>query len=243
MKILTIIFIFITNFCFSQNKIKCTKRLIGEVHVIVIFSSNYNNEWKDFEKTEKLRLIEENMKWVQKKANKYNQTFTFEIKKYGGNCDKKIKYNGVDVLLIEQAIDSVIKCIANEIPQSLINNTNQKNVICVIFHKDKGRSFANPSYISNFFLDYCVIYERHRNGVTCDNSVIGHEILHLFGAVDLYSDNNDLNFRNLVNKYCKNDIMSKTGNLNTLLITEFTAYKLGWIPENKNFSEIVFYFK
>lgn len=246
MKNLTVIFILIANFCFSQTRIESAQKLNGKVHVMVIFSSNYNDEWRDSEKNEKLKLVEENMIWLKREASKYNQTFSFEIKKYGGDYDEEIEYEGADVVLKEKGIDRIVKSVVQEThktPQELFKSIGTDNLICVVFHKDKGRAFANPTYVSNYFLEYCVIYDRHRNGNYCANSVIGHEILHLFNAVDLYSDNENLNFKNLVNKYCEDDIMSRTGDLSGLKITEFTAYKLGWVSEYKNYFSDILTFK
>jgi hypothetical protein len=246
MKNLTIIFILIANLCFSQTRTESAKKLNGKVHVMVVFSSNYNDEWRDFEKNEKLKLVEENMRWLQKEASKYNQTFSFEVKKYGGDYDEEIEYDGTDVLLVEKGIHNIVKTVVHEThntPQELYKSIGANNLICIVFHKDDGRAFANPTYMSNYFLEYCVIYEHHRNGVSCANSVVSHEILHLFGAIDLYLDNIDLNFKNLVNKYCKDDIMSKTGDLRGLKITEFTAYKLNWTTEYKNYFSDILVFK
>lgn len=240
MKKLIIIFTLISNFCFSQDRLESAQKLSGSLHVMVVFSSNYNDEWKDFEKTEKLKLVEENMRWLQEEASKYNQTFNFEIKKYGGDYDEEIEYEGNDVFLIEKGIDNVVNGLITEnykTSKDLFSAVGTTNLVCVVFHKDNGRAFANPMHISNSFLEYCVIFERHRNGELCANSVVSHEILHLFGAIDLYSDE-DLNFKTIVKKYFNNDIMSRTGDLNELNIGEFTAHKIGWLEYKDYFSEL-----
>lgn len=246
MKNLTVLFIFISNLCFSQTRTESAQKLSGKVHVMVVFSSNYNDEWTDYEKNEKLNLVEENMLWLKKEAGKYNQTFSFEIKKYGGDYDEEIEYDGTDVALKENGINRIVKSVVYEThksPQDLFKSVGANNLICIVFHKDKGRAFANPTYISNYFLEYCVVYDRHRNGDSCANSVVSHEILHLFGAIDLYSDDKNAGISTSINKYCKNDIMTRTGDLNGLRISEFTANKVGWTSEYRSYFSDILVFK
>lgn len=222
------------------------KKLTGDVEVMVIFTSNSNSEWTEMEKSEKLDLVNENMIWLKGWANKYGEDFNFRVSRYGGEYDEEIGYDGPDSQIAEKAIEEVVKLTISELvgqPEDFYASLGVDNLICVVFHKDKGRAWAFPTYLSNYFLEYCVIYERHRNGMECDNSVIGHEILHLFNGIDLYSDQESPEPKSLIDKWCNNDIMSRTGDLSNLRVSDFTAWKIGWLQEEKEyFREISFHY-
>lgn len=68
-------------------------------------------------------------------------------------------------------------------------------------------------------------------------SVIAHEFLHLFGAEDMYvtsfdKKKKDKNIRMKFNKMFPNEIMTNSSrNLDSLVISDFTKYLIGWDKE------------
>lgn len=99
-------------------------------------------------------------------------------------------------------------------------------------------SFYETSH-SNMYTEFCIIYLRWTEGDPVDASTYAHEILHLFGAKDLYhtSDYTGIykDFVKYADKKYGNDIMLGSfadkvyGRDINADITKLTAYFLGWM--------------
>lgn len=124
------------------------------------------------------------------------------------NIDKKLKIKNLQTLNL-----------------ALRNNMNRENVAMMFFVN--GYYENHPSITlysnSNEHVEYSIITSKH-------SSVIAHEFLHLFGALDLYPNYAFPNFNySEINKAFPNEIMNIQHNeIEKLMISPITSYFIGW---------------
>jgi hypothetical protein len=116
-------------------------------------------------------------------------------------------------------------------------NTECKNALVLIFVKGKGTGYAMAYETADmdkalYFAEGVVLYERYLNDAVLAASSIAHEILHLFGAWDLYKTFQQTQDReDKARKQFPDSIMLRTSyNINELDIDEVTAWRIGWNP-------------
>jgi hypothetical protein len=101
--------------------------------------------------------------------------------------------------------------------------------------KGSGKSYA-IKYASEsldrelYFVEGAMLYEKQRNGVELAPAQIAHEILHLFGAWDLYETPHQTKLNETVAKESFPDsVMGRVAhNINSLKIDPLTAWLIGW---------------
>lgn len=126
------------------------------------------------------------------------------------------------------------------------------NIVIILFLNKIARSFASPAdplatlenilmddpYYADFgYFDTCVIFSRHykyMDDIDFNPNLIAHELLHLYGAVDLYyecSENPQYDAMKaeqsiIAGTYLANEIMFNHDSTNE--ISDLTAYLIGW---------------
>ena len=123
----------------------------------------------------------------------------------------------------------------------VINNTNCNNALVLVAAKGKGRSYAiacefntgDLLYRELHFVEGVMLYEHYEDGNEVPSSGIAHELLHLFGAWDLYENfMQSKAIEELALHLFPNSIMLRISqNINELFIDPVTAWLIGW---NKN---------
>ena len=89
-----------------------------------------------------------------------------------------------------------------------------------------------------YFFESLILYQEYNNGAPIPiDAVFSHEILHLYGAWDLYKTYSQTYDRQqLASELYPDDIMLRVDhNLNSLKVEQLTAYLIGWSktkPEN-----------
>jgi len=99
----------------------------------------------------------------------------------------------------------------------------------LLFVKEEDRSHAR-NYWSVNNIDFAVVYCRSSIGTMTSHYTISHEILHLFGAWDLYlGESQTLETAKKAKEMYPNSIMINTWtNQENLVIDELTAWRIGW---------------
>jgi hypothetical protein len=225
--------------------------LIGKIYTLSCFVSGPNDEWTYNEKLEMLNLLNESQKWISKEALKYSISVDFnESGNFGLNNDIKLPFiergNGSG----NESVDWVSKVFYKigyksnlDFDSWIKKNTNANNYNVIIFVKGKGRSYAMP-YSSEMekekkYVEGAVLYEKYSGNEKMCSSSIAHEILHLYGAWDLYktyaqSESNELKAKRLF----PNSIMLRTSyNINELDIDSLSAWLVGWNKYPKEWYE------
>jgi len=114
--------------------------------------------------------------------------------------------------------------------------TKADNIIIVVFAKRESRSHAQPAYNNNTtnerFLEGCVVFSQDTNGYAVTAGTITHEMLHLFGAKDIYEDkqmSRDAEALQRMKSVFPNSIMLEShADLTGKQMEQFTAWCIGW---------------
>ena len=204
MKLYITLFIAIiyTVICHAQTKDDnwrdgSAKQLKGKVFTICCFVSTGKHNWKPEEKEVVLYKMREACKWMETQAD--NNGIKVHFYDTATELQEDIKVDkiyrwkgegkdtgnlGVKVLYAAGHKDLLAYY------DSLLSYTNCDNIQIIIFSKTSGRSYAT-SYRKGYdkprrFLEFATVYETDDWGYEINKGTIAHEILHLYGAWDLY---------------------------------------------------------
>ena len=214
------------------------KMLKGKTYSLLFFLSDDQSEWSYIEKQLILQQITDAENWLTEQAEKYNQTLRFEHGFFGWDEDilfQKMpqgnRSGNEDVFLTNKIIQKV----GYDNQNQLIDQIPADNIQLLFLFKQDGVSYAFP-YSPNlskeiFYLEGMSIYHRFNEKTPQCTSCIAHEMLHLFGAWDLYkSFQTSKAQEEQAKKLYPNSIMLRTSyNIKELNIDPVTAWRIGWI--------------
>jgi hypothetical protein len=125
----------------------------------------------------------------------------------------------------------------NDIQQfydSVKSASHADHIVLLIFANTNGRSYAQPSASErrdNRYLESALIYDASENNYTETNyGTIMHEMLHLFGAWDMYhSETRNFDMEAKINGVFKNSVMLNDRNETAYFgVDQLTAWRIGW---------------
>lgn len=232
--------------------------LSGRVAVIQYFVSSPGKVWSKADKDSmRLKTLEAET-WLKKEAAKYNVKVTFENYCYG--------YEGTSISYADlpkgpnsgNAYQLIPNLMAKQGYQGdgwhktlmdWVKSEGLDRCFVIVYINDAGRSFSMP-YVRSMkeqddfthYIEGFVLFKKYPNvsgyGST---SSIAHEILHICGAWDLYSDKESkqlLENEKRAKKYFPNSIMISTPrNINDVFIDELTAWLVGLNKNKKDWYE------
>ena len=234
-----------TLFAYAQSRdpkgIGSAKELTGNTYILEVFISDQNNNWLYEEKLDIINKYYEAINWIQNQSRRYNINVNFE----GGNfgLDSDIKINNIEYGTASgneniDMVSTVLKKIGYENSLSFYNwaiNNNFDNTFVLIFVKGMGTGYAiaYDTDIMNkdlYYLEGAILYEKYLNGQELASSSIAHEMLHIYGAWDLYATfQQSREIEQLAKIYFPNSIMHRVSyNINELDIDSLTAWRIGW---------------
>lgn len=205
--------------------------LTGHVHALLVFAGSTENAWSHRERLQRMAWVEECMAWLQQQGAERGNTLRWSVSCAG--TDARVPAYGPNAPEWEAASLDVMRQVVAESggdARALHRQLGGDQLVLIIFHKAAARAFAMPTYRYGNYLETAVVFERHRNGNPCGTAVLAHELLHLFGAEDLYTDNGrgSSSPNDLARTHCRGDIMSATGDLEEFGICDHTARLIGW---------------
>lgn len=247
--ILLVLLLFITNvnaITIPRNtnyKYGYSNKMEGNTIIVSIFSSDINNKFDNSNKAMIFNNIENSTNYLTNAVNKYNKKINFIYDKndlnYYANFNINIVDNDVNLYKIQS------DWIKKNINIDRISYKYQANNIVFLFFVDT--SYDNevlPWTISknkyNYIkIEYSNIYLKFKNTDTL-SSIYAHEIMHQFGAHDLYNENIYINnnYVTYLNSIDSNDIMYKITDSKEIVndFSEIDAYYVGLI-DNSNIVE------
>lgn len=240
-------------------------RLEGNVAIVSIFANDKKNTW-DFSTAED-KKARENMfsyidiasKWLSEQAKNYDKELSFS---YAENEQSDLYFETTlddDCMDLQKSFDKSApvewKYIEKNIDSAAIKKRYGCESIVYFIFLNQTYLYGTPAYALSVFnkafpypYEICFIPVNFGGAVTTP-SVIAHEMLHTFGAPDLYAyDGYDNNYGITIEyvTYCKEkiptDIMvttylkiddKKTEILDSVPndLTEITAYYIGWLDD------------
>ncbi len=223
----------------------------GKTLIVNCFVSADHKDWTTDEKNEILTKESKSVEWAKEQALQWKITgldFTTinlglehdiklnEIKKSTDpNANSRHKVAWVPLVLHAANIP-----IVSNFYDSVKKANNADNVVVVIFARETGHSFAEPSHDNNKngerFLEGVVVYRiNDYDGSEMRAGTIIHEVLHLFGAWDMYVTKKKTADAktNAINIFAPRTIMLGHAilpfhELSAINIDPLTAWRIGW---------------
>ncbi len=219
------------------------KALTGKVKVIDIFVSDDKKGWSDEDKKMALAKQEYGHRWVQTQARQYNpeSNLEFNVSVIGEAHDIKVKEiyasrtpGGIN--LIPWILPAIGYTSARHFYDSLMTADSSDNVFVMIFAKKIGRAFSQPLWYkvsknSERFLEATIVYTEGYGDEILNVGTIVHEMLHLFGAWDIYSDKTSgqtsVVQKNAVAVFGNSVMIDNNKTITELNIDKLTAWTVG----------------
>lgn len=221
------------------------RKMSGKTYVLVLFvSEKGQNGWTKADTRPVMDKIHKATNWISKKSKLYGVKNEFKVYSLGSKEQIKLKRipqgpsqrNGTSDILREAMIAAGYDdgfdffAYAKE-------KTSCDNCLVLIVSNTKGKSFATPesreTYTKNVRtgcaphqLESCLIFSKYNDGRNIAAPTIAHEILHLFGATDLYDSNASRDKQ--MGQHFPNSIMRRINyTFDKLELDPLTAYLIG----------------
>lgn len=244
--ILNLVFFVLVNYLSAQPndnwKAGSAFQLSGLSHTVYCFIETDESQWTEAEKTASLLALEEAQNWLVQQAAKWEVSLSFQNHALQ-------QENIIEVPVIEKGIGSgkervdwVLQVLhevgyrnAKHAYKQLSRQHAAKNLQLVIFARADGVSyamrFARGMRKKKYFTEGVLLYQRYDNGAPMPlPAVAAHEILHLYGAWDLYTTYAQTADRHAkANERYPDDIMLRVDHdIQRLQVDRLTAWLLGW---------------
>lgn len=186
----------------SENSINIgtAKHLYGKIHVLSIFVAKESNPWNRTNIDRTINKLTEAQRWLKMQSARYDKRLDFINTVFGENpplYDNHIPDNFDSSNAYYYACELIqrIGFGNNESYMRWVSqNTDCDQCFVIIFCNKDGRSYASP--VNKKLIEYdpfrynlecCLLYSKYPNSnIETTTASIAHEILHLFGAWDLY---------------------------------------------------------
>lgn len=221
---------------------------MGKCCLSSIFIEDAESSWTFVEKTRVLENLSLAVYFIKDTARKYNVDVEFIMEKYGFNGE--VKYEGIipaDMFAHPFWTEEAIKLIGHAGGNSAVDYLKKKYAVeQVLFIYCINK--MGPSYNLTFsngvspewHAERIVLFSKYNNGNSLAAASIVHEILHSFGAGELYFpfDMTDKR-KEIAGKYFPDDVMFRVDyEIARLNIGSYTAYRIGWIDKTDKDFEI-----
>lgn len=221
------------------------KKLVGDVYTLVIFMDDDESSWDEEARNNFYsKRYFPSINYLSSQAEKRGVELNIQSGQYTTRRDlvSQPRYygtvssvsdkpnNNLDVL--EQAAQTFGYTDSSLMHAMLKYNLKVEQIAYVLAFNKPGRAYAvyDSVYDNTDAIEFVVAFSKNENGQANIGSSVLHEMLHLFGATDLYNDNGMYKQRyKLCKKLYPNDIMMKSAiNPESLEIGALTECLIGW---------------
>ena len=189
------------------------RNLTGNVQIAMVFLDTNVDAWTDNDKAEKQHQIENAMTILQQWADTYGKELLYQLSVFQNTDDQFVKDENYEDLILFAASDRNV----NGLFTYLRNMEEYDQTVVIFCLAGNGRTVAYSDW-DDYPFEGIVAYQSD------GTNAFLHEILHLFGAVDLYFP--DV-YEEAARKYFPDSIMLST-NCETHIVDDLTAYLIGW---------------
>jgi hypothetical protein len=220
------------------------KSLRGTIYSLSIFISEEGNPFSQNKKQAILAKGKIAKDWLCKESERYDIPLSFKnggtfglnkdvVVDYIPSCDglKNFYRNWVPFLLNKLGWKDPLR-----LYEKIKSEDDYDGIHVEIYANKSGRSYALPFKTglnkNHYYLEAYLCYQVFSCRTEILPDVIAHEMLHLYGAWDLFQ-NHSVNAKQdqFAKIHFKNDIMRRaSANINDLEIGALTAWRIGWIP-------------
>lgn len=224
--------------------------LRGDVLLVSIYVDDKRSTWDDEKRGEAQSYLRVACDFLERQAASYGETLKLH---YDAQvCPDLIYHAQYNRRAADDEVGAFTRWsyrwIDENVPVAeLQKRYGTENIGFVLLVADEGSAYTNVYYVEDstrYFNENSVLFYYYPYVHFHDREVPGvyaHEILHMFGAIDLYEDSPDFSPENIayVARTYPNDIMYGDYVENdrpsyeeiTLEISPITAYYLGWLEE------------
>ena len=215
--------------------------------LVVLFVDDAESAWNDtliqhFQNVQIAKAVE----WLEQQAAKYDVPLDIQTKYYHGTLENggRVYYPATvahkpdesDYDLLESVVGNMGEGTGDQFYAKLRRDNGGEDVMFLCMVNKDGLSYARGHADPySQIMEYAVVYARNTDVPATDTlhqkthnraSVVAHELLHLFGAEEMY----DPAGRNEIakQKYPKDVMLWTESFIARNEITEFTAYCIGW---------------
>ena len=217
-----------------------SKQLTGNVVNLVCFISTTENPWDERNKVIILKEIESSNDWITDQSKYYNISLNISNEV----IDKEVVFDKIQAGTgsgnerVDWIYQTMIKLGYRNSKQAyrkLLKKYSADNIQVIVIANENGRPYsmryAKGMNRKKYFMEGLILYKNYDNGAKLPiEAVTSHELLHLYGAWDLYKTYAQSKDRERkAYELYPNDIMVRvdhsTQNLN---IDKLTAWLIGW---------------
>lgn len=234
--ILFIQFLILTNIngqAYRPSSAKIYQSLNGEVFFLTLFVDTKEDYWKDAEVEHYLDELEKSQTWLQDQAAYYNQSLVFNNNYFFENNEiiyvRSINRN----TYYRETLQAIMEALNYDDFEDFLEenrfNFKEQKLKILLFVKSYDRSHAYNLW-SNTDVDLAIVYCKNSSGLPTDHYVISHEVLHQFGAWDLYyGESQSKEKAARAKELYPNSVMINTYyNKSEIEVDELTAWRVGW---------------
>lgn len=221
------------------------------IQTVYCFVETENNPWSFSEKASMLASLHESQQWLISQANRWKTPLYFHTDELveGKNIlfDSISSGTGSGKERVDW-IGNVVKKAgyrnARHAYRKMSKKYHNKNIYVVLFARADGISYAmryaKGMSKKKYFLEGLLVYQRYDNGARMPvTSIIAHEILHIYGAWDLYTTYAQTREKQTkATELYPDDIMLRVGyDMETITVDRLTAWLLGWNTQEEEIFE------
>ena len=226
------------------------KVLSGKIHILSIFVGSKNQSWE----SEDIHMVKQQLyeaeRWLKSAASRYGENVEFYNTAFGSDgtfVDNDIP-EGSHIPNAYFYPSYILKKVGFKSETSYVDwmkhNTSCEQCLVILFCNKQGRSYASPTntdllnYNSDKFnLECCLLYRYYSDSlIETTTASIAHEILHLFGAWDLYEldDSDRIRAQKCAQMFPKSIMYDTYRDIWETQIDEITAWLVGLKSEGKD---------
>ncbi|SHE64816.1 hypothetical protein [Pedobacter caeni] len=233
-----------------QNAGSALKLKGKALQVNIFISAKEGPAWTRKAKDMVLKVIPESDAWLKRELKKYQHTMKISHKTFGYDQDIRLKSDADPDAGNVKWPTEILKRMGYASPmdfyRQLKKDIDFDQMYIVFFINTEGQSYSNPCDIHHekdqeAFVESVAVFKKYEGKAITDKSeryVIPHEILHLFGALDLYDGEHQTHktekfaIRKLRNSIMLGSVRFQNQNqkqweLPKYEIDEFNAYMMG----------------
>jgi len=224
----------------SRRGMGSAKTLSGSVCLYNIFVSDGDSSWSDKEKAEAGKRVQQAIDFVAGQARGYNVGVKFtQVTASPVSYTKAIPTDAfVDPKWTEEVFELASGKNGNDLV-AFLREKHKVQHVALILHVNKPATSYNLSYYANvssvYAAERAVMFNSYANKHPTAPASYAHEILHVFGAGELYFPFDKDNTREQIAKRLwPHEIMLIIEyDMSRLKIGDYTAYRAGWLDELK----------
>ena len=203
------------------------RKLLGDVELFLVFVDTPLHPWTEAKRNEVFAAVRSSMTDLTDQARRYNIDLTLNSAFFKTSIpDEAAEFNlsKIDLTWYWNLLKDYFHLSDMTEMQTYYENRRGKDDIAVLFFfnsNDRNYSYnSKRSYDSYWGEEFAVYF--CESGI--HNRFIEHELLHLYGAVDLYNRTSSENVEGLANRLFPDSVMKQTRGT----VDDLTAYLIGW---------------